>query len=513
MAGHTALFGDRFSMIRGAQSSLKKGAKAQYYPCSPPESLKYNPDRPKKYDLLKLPMRTELHYRETLAKLNQAKSKTASNKVTKMSGISRMPLCMFSPAFLHPSFFPLDPFHLIYENCMAYLWDLWTTFSAPEEMCHLSTYKAETLGRLVSEAMCTLPPCFCGPIRDPFLKRQSQYKIFEWMALLHWYIIPLGTELGFNPTVLSNFAKFVEIADIAMAIRSHSPSELRVFHSLIKDFLEEYETIYVGEDPEKVSRCRLCIFQLIHIPTHIEWYGSIRLGSQATVERAIGEMGHKIRSKKAPFANMATIIWERELMRVLLLHEPSLAYVKPETKKKTFIREVAIKKSERKNQTSEFWSHLSAICKYRKHPIDTNLELCRWAKYSIPNKKTLTSKLFETLGKPVTRSSKHFEAVVDERENPVFGQALAYYEVVGTSEAYVVFIPLIDCKLHLKRWKGKWGKAIEALPVKLIQNLIGTVEFECRVHILRKHPGLHILNLDELNLGDELDVDEEGDVV
>jgi hypothetical protein len=40
---------------------------------------------------------------------------------------------------------------------------------------------------------------------------------------------------------------------------------------------------------------------------HIRWNGSIRLGSQATVERSIGEMGRKIRSKKAPFANFVEI--------------------------------------------------------------------------------------------------------------------------------------------------------------------------------------------------------------
>ncbi|EGO05110.1 hypothetical protein SERLA73DRAFT_39152, partial [Serpula lacrymans var. lacrymans S7.3] len=54
----------------------------------------------------------------------------------------------------------------------------------------------------------------------------------------------------------------------------------------------------------------LCIFQLIHVPVHIKWYVSLCLSSQATVERTIGEFGHKICSKKAPFANLANIIYE-----------------------------------------------------------------------------------------------------------------------------------------------------------------------------------------------------------
>ena len=32
MAGHTAVYGDRFSMIKGACASLKKWSKYQYYP-------------------------------------------------------------------------------------------------------------------------------------------------------------------------------------------------------------------------------------------------------------------------------------------------------------------------------------------------------------------------------------------------------------------------------------------------------------------------------------------------
>ena len=38
MAGHTAIFGNHFSMIQGAKSSLVKGAKSQYYPMNPPEN-------------------------------------------------------------------------------------------------------------------------------------------------------------------------------------------------------------------------------------------------------------------------------------------------------------------------------------------------------------------------------------------------------------------------------------------------------------------------------------------
>jgi hypothetical protein len=207
MAGHTAIFGDRFTMVQGARSSLAKGSKSQYYPISPPDDSdrQYNPNRPS-YTFANIPMRTQEMYWKTIEQLENAKTKKERTEITRSTGISRLPLCATSVAFIHPTFFPIDPFHLFYENCMAFIWDMWTTMSDANEVIHLSQQKAEDLGRLIPLAMETLPPIFCGPVRDPHLKRQSQYKVYEWMALLHWYLIPIGTELQFHPSVLRNFS-------------------------------------------------------------------------------------------------------------------------------------------------------------------------------------------------------------------------------------------------------------------------------------------------------------------
>lgn len=205
---------------------------------------------------------------------------------------------------------------------MAFIWDIWTVFSKSNEIVHLSEKKAKKFGRLIPLAMQTLPPVFCGPVRDPHLKRQSQFKVYEWMALLHWYIIPIGIELGFNPAVLQNFSLFVQAIEFAMTIAPRDDQQLKDLQILIANFLDGYQKLYIRSDPEKILRARLCIFQLIHIPYHIQWNGSICLGSQATVERSIGEMGHQIRSKKAPFANLANIIYQKELIKILCLYYP-----------------------------------------------------------------------------------------------------------------------------------------------------------------------------------------------
>ena len=94
---------------------------------------------------------------------------------------------------------------------------------------------AALFGEEITKAMLTLPPSFCGPVRDPFLKRQSQYKIYEWMALLYWYIIPIGFELGWNHLLLINFSQLVHIIEYCMTIKPRSKKDIADLHNKIKN--------------------------------------------------------------------------------------------------------------------------------------------------------------------------------------------------------------------------------------------------------------------------------------
>lgn len=509
MAGHSAIYGDRFSMVKGARASKNKGAKAQYYPLSPPDNSNYNPDRPEKYDLDDLPLRDQESYWDTIKALLSATTKASATAITKKTGVSRLPLCAVSPAFLHPSFYPIDPFHLFYENEMAFMWDLWTIFSSHPDPIHLSQEKASLFGQLLSKAMATLPAAFCGPVRDTHLKRQSQYKIYEWMALLHWYILPIGSAVGFNPAVLENFSHFSEAVEFTMTIKPRSDGDLLELHNMIKRFLEGFERLYVGKDPQKISRFRLCMFQLIHVPAHLAWYGSIRVGSQATVERTIGEVGHKIHSKKAPFAELANIIFEKELVKLLLLYYPHLEVDQPKlfAKKIKLFQEIKI--SKRDHATSQTLSQqLQAIRHLLKMNLNSELPVRRWGKVRLAGGSVIRSCLSETQGKTPDRSACYFEAQV-EGSQPVFGQAIVFFEVLETKQQLVVYHPVINLHLSLKRWVGNLSKRMEVLPVSALVALIGVWNWGESVHILRKHPGLEMLTPEESGCtADDSDDDE-----
>ena len=80
MAGHSALFGDRFSLVQGAFSSKTRGARAQYYPISPPDKDKYNPMRDT-VNLAKLPLRGQNHYWRAIERLESATNKTEHQRI------------------------------------------------------------------------------------------------------------------------------------------------------------------------------------------------------------------------------------------------------------------------------------------------------------------------------------------------------------------------------------------------------------------------------------------------
>lgn len=70
--------------------------------------------------------------------------------------MSRMPLCATGGAFVHPNYFPIDPFHLFYKNCITFIWDIWTVLSTSDEIFHMGSEVAAYFGQMVVNAVTTL---------------------------------------------------------------------------------------------------------------------------------------------------------------------------------------------------------------------------------------------------------------------------------------------------------------------------------------------------------------------
>ena len=106
-------------------------------------------------------------------------------------------------------------------------------------------------------------------------------------------------------------------------------------------------------------------------------------------------------------------------------------------------------------------------------------------------------------------------------EAPVFGEALAFYELLQkNNEILVVYRCMTNQAKVLNMWRGTWSQDICVLPVKNITDKIGIWEMpyaNAYVWILQKHPGLAMLSAAETEQGEENEVinnenmDGEGD--
>ena len=65
MARHSATYGDHFILVQGAYPAKDRGAKAQYYPISPPQKERFNPSCAN-INLNDLPLRGQRHYWDTV---------------------------------------------------------------------------------------------------------------------------------------------------------------------------------------------------------------------------------------------------------------------------------------------------------------------------------------------------------------------------------------------------------------------------------------------------------------
>ena len=214
------------------------------------------------------------------------------------------------------------------------------------------------------------------------------------MALMYWYILPIGMEMEFDYEMLHNFSCLLEIVEFAMTVKARTDCEISEYQGKINTFLHQYELqMFLRMFGGVICVC-FNLFTYLCISD-----GSIRLGSQATVEWTIGEAGHKIHSKKSPFANMANIFFQKELTKALLLYYPDLQKSQPENLKPVVFGKIKIKKQERK-EGKALYDQLLAIFESCRQlgEFDPMFPINRWGKCDLNNGTVLNSVLSEDNG-------------------------------------------------------------------------------------------------------------------
>ncbi|EGO04533.1 hypothetical protein SERLA73DRAFT_149001 [Serpula lacrymans var. lacrymans S7.3] len=139
------------------------------------------------------------------------------------------------------------------------------------------------------------------------------------------------------------------------------------------------------------------------------------------------------------------------------------------------------------------------------------MPITKWGKMHVSKKNVLNTQMSELQGHPPSRSHRYFEGN-DASVVPIFGEALAFYEIEGlegNTQQFVVYHPLLDVQCTLNVWRGKWAKDIKVLPISSIVDIVGIWCYNSRVYVLQKYPGLEWLTEEELEKQNEGTQNEE----
>jgi hypothetical protein len=154
------------------------------------------------------------------------------------------------------------------------------------------------------------------------------------------------------------------------------------------------------------------------------------------------------------------------------------------------------------DQPSDHYDHLAAIFDYLGTALDTTLPFQRWGKCVIPADITLRSRMSKEVGQ-ASRSSRYFKA--QEGDEPIFGEALAFYSLqqADTEYSLVVYHKLLKTHDVYGRWCGKWSKDPIVMETYRLSKLVGIWKHKERVHVLRRHVGLDLLDLEAYGMEEQ----------
>jgi hypothetical protein len=203
-------------------------------------------------------------------------------------------------------------------------WDLWTTNYAEGDPLRFTQNQQETIGSWIDACANDIPSHFGTAPSNINKNRNSQYKLFEWAAFLQWFSLPFLMTLQAPQEVIAHWGLLVLSTQLVLDHNGISEKNLKSVEKLLNRFVVDFERIYVRNKLELSGRCKLYLFQLLHITEIIRANGSLRVGSQFSMERTIGFYKRLIRSFKEPFSNLANRIVVQELLATLSLLYPEL---------------------------------------------------------------------------------------------------------------------------------------------------------------------------------------------
>lgn len=272
-------------------------------------------------------------YAINLRHVLESKNETEYKRRRKETGISKPSLFSGLPANRMlgiPGCFPADLMHLVSLNLTDLFLSLWRGTLDCDPSDSIATWDWAVLqgdvwknhGKNVADATPYLPGSFDRPPRNPAEKISSGYKAREFLTYV--FILGPGVFLDVLPDKYwSHFCKLVAAIRL-LHQRSITPAQLVQAHSLIIEFVEQFELMYYQRKVTRLHFCRPSLHGLLHIAPETQRIGPEGYYSQWTMERTIGNLGEEIKQHSNPFANLSQRGIRRSQVNALKAMVPDL---------------------------------------------------------------------------------------------------------------------------------------------------------------------------------------------
>jgi hypothetical protein len=242
MKGPNGLLPCRECKIEGIRN-VAGGKKTQYVPIHRPGGHSYDPNN--------LPLRTHDQFIDDAVAVDSAASDADAKRLAKATGINGLPILATLSSLSFPNSFGHDLMHLIPENVIKNLLDLWTGefkgLDTGKEEYEITVANREAIGRDCALAGDTTPAAFGARVPNPHTQRH--YFTAESYTLWTTLLAPVLLYGRFKrPKYYNHFLDLVSIFNDCLALSIDRDYVDTVLRQKIVHWVKKYEQ-YEGYCP------------------------------------------------------------------------------------------------------------------------------------------------------------------------------------------------------------------------------------------------------------------------
>ncbi|QRV93624.1 Transposase family Tnp2 protein [Ceratobasidium sp. AG-Ba] len=315
---------------------------AKGYLCKLPKNLVYYlplryPGDEDGYPPELLLMRTHNGFLQHYNVLDDLEDRAAQRKkYAQEHGINDRPIFAHLKSFDLAQCAPYDIMHLLFENLVPNMIKHWIgKFKKLDQGTgnyRISDAVWNEIGRLTTEATCTIPAAFVGTLPD-IAQDRTLYKA-EAYSFWVQYIAPI---LLLNRLPEPYYQHFLLMRDIIIlsAQLNITSEQVNELETMVNQWVIDYEKYYYQYEHDRLPACPLTIHALLHIPHYIRKTGPLWASWAFGMERFCGHLLPAVRNSYQPYRHLDNYIMRSAQMKVVC-HTYGLPTLARSTVKWTF---------------------------------------------------------------------------------------------------------------------------------------------------------------------------------